>query len=314
MFKFQNPFDEILKKMTDSHRELIESASQPIRDRVNNLFQPPEFKMPTFEIEIPKFEFEPPKFDTSSLAETIIRESTRGIEEALDRFNPILAKASEVMARHGWWLVRQLPLSFYSDVANHDEEVTREAITKYILDWFSHDQWEPLAQVVDGWNLGIFNSTREHFQDALEVHKQGRYTMTIPGLVIQIERIVREFIQATDSFTHDSFGPVRRRFQDKFDQLNAIPKGRKVTHEDVQLIENYHNLAVLERLYERYSPASPVAPDTVNRHAIAHGLWTGYNTVESSTYLFLLLDMLYAMLEQLATDAEFRELIEPDDE
>jgi hypothetical protein len=310
MFKFQNPFDEILKNMNESHRQLIESATQPIRDQVNNLFQPPEFKMPTFEIEMPKFEFQPPRFDVSSLAETIIKESTRGIKEAIDRFNPILAKASEVMARHGWWLVRQLPLSFYSDVANHDEEVTREAITNYILDYFSHHQWEPLAKVANGWNLGGFNSRREHFQDALEVHKQGRYTMTVPGLVIQVEGIVREFIQDTDNFTHNSFGPVRRLFQDKFETLNTIPKGHKVTHEEVQLMENYYNLAVLERLYHRYQPEEHEAPETVNRHAIGHGLWIGYNSAQASTYLFLLLDMLHAMLEQLAIDEEFLELTE----
>jgi hypothetical protein len=310
MFKFPNPFDEIMKKMQESNQRLIESATKPITDMVSNLAHPPEFKMPTFEFEMPKFEFEPPQFDIPNVAETIIRESTRGIEEAIDRFNPMLAKASAVMARHGWWLVRQLPLSFYSDVANHDEEVTREVITNYILAYFSQNQWERLAKMVDGWNFNGFSSRREHFQDALEVHRQGRYTMTVPGLVFQVEGIVREFILTTDNFTHHRFEPVRRIFQEKFDQLNAIPQDRKITYEDVELIENYHNLAVLGRLYDTYRPEEGQAPETVNRHAIGHGLWTGYNTVEASTYLFLILDMLHAMMKQLARDDEFRELLQ----
>jgi hypothetical protein len=306
MFNLPNPAEQILKQIQDSHRRLIESATQPIGDRMNNLFQPIKFKMPTYEIEMPRLEFEPPGFDFPDLAETIIKESTRGIKEAVDRFNPILAKASQVMAKQGWWLIRQLPLSYYSFVANQQNEVTREKITNYILDFFSQDEWEPLTKVVKGWNLDSFNNSKRHFQDALEVHKQGRYTMTAPGLVIQIERIVREFIQGTDGFTHNSFAPVRKHFQDKFKQLEAMPKGRKVKHKHVQLMENYHNLSVLERLYDTYYPAGQGAPDTVNRHAIAHGLWLGYDTVETSLYLFLLLDMLHAMMEQLKRHEERR--------
>src|ERR1051325_783924 len=262
--------------------------------------------MPTFEIEMPKFEFEPPTFDVPSIAETIVRESTRGIEQAIDRFNPMLAKAAVVMADHGWWLVRQLPLIFYSEVANSDEEVTREALTNDILDFFNRNEWEPLAGMVNAWNLAGFDSRRKHIRDALEIHKQGRYTMTVPGLVFHVEGIVREFIEVTDNVSEHSFRPIRQIFQDKFDRLSAVPPDLDITYEDVQLIENYHNLAVLERLYQIYRPEQHQAPDTVNRHAISHGLWIDYDKAETSTYLFLLLDMLHAMLEQLARDDEFR--------
>lgn len=281
--------DELLKQIEASNRRLIDSVSRQFQDQANKLAQPIEFKLPTIEF--------------SSLAESMIRESTRGIEEAIKRFNPILAKASSVMARHGWWIIRQLPVRFYSDVANRDEDVTREDLNNYILGWFRQNEWEPLTKVVNGWTLNGFSIRTPHFQDALEVHKQGRYTMTVPGLVIHIEGIIREFIQITDNFTDRSFLPIRDRFREKFEQVTDLPQDHELDFDDVQALENYYNLQVIESLYQNYRPEQHQAPDGISRHAIGHGMWIDYGTEEGSLYLFLLLDMVHAMLEQLESDS-----------
>ncbi len=289
MFKFPNPMDELLKQIEASNRRLIDSVSRQFQDQANKLAQPIELKLPTIEF--------------SSLAESMIRESTRGIEEAIKRFNLILAKASSIMARHGWWIIRQFSIGYYKDVANRDENVTREALNNDILSWFRRNEWEPLTKMVNGWTLNGFSTRIRHFQDALEVHKQGRYTMSVPGLVIHIEGIIREFIQATEDFTDSNFWSIRNRFCEKFKRVTDLPEDHEPDVDDVQALENYYNLRVIESLYQNYRPEQHQAPDGISRHAIGHGLWIDYDTEEGSLYLFLLLDMVHAMLEQLESDS-----------
>jgi hypothetical protein len=62
---------------------------------------------------------------------------------------------------------------------------------------------------------------------------------------------------------------------------------------------NYHNLDALERLYNQYYPDQHQPPDGVNRHAISHGRWLDFDTIDRSLHAFLMFDMLHSMLEQL---------------
>jgi len=222
------------------------------------------------------------------------------ITEAFDGMQPWLAKASGIMFRNGWWIVHCLPLTFYREIVEQEDAVTPQELTRVVLEYLNRNRGQRIAEVVKHWEVNAFQQRAAIFQDALWAHKRKKYTLTVPVLVFQVEGIIREFIKTSDNnFTAWRFETVRKKFKEKFDRLSSIPEGRKITYDDVSAIENYYNLEMLERLYSDYDPRDHADPDDVNRNAIGHGLWMNYATIESSTRLFLFLDMLHSMLRQL---------------
>ncbi|HKQ06821.1 MAG TPA: hypothetical protein VJ464_16925 [Blastocatellia bacterium] len=230
-----------------------------------------------------------------------------GLQRAIKTINEMkaeMAKSSEVMYKHGWWVINDLPMSFYRVIIAHEGNLTAHDLTQYIVGHFNSNECQELANIVQGWDASGFSERKKIFEDALWAHKEGKYTLTVPTLIIQIEGIIREFIKTEDAgFTAWRFETVKKRFTDKFVTLDTIPAADQISLDDVQAIANYHNLAMLERIYVDYNPSNHAEPGDVNRHAVSHGLWLTYSTVEASTRLILLLDMLHSMLKQLGSAA-----------
>ena len=122
-----------------------------------------------------------------------------------------LAVSTYVLGRGGW---SELPLGemaereFYDALLEpfverlwekSDKEVESELDTvieevegdlnRAIFEYFRRDNYVRLSELVDRWFR--FEDRHHVFEDALWVHKQGRYTLSIPALAAQFEGIVR---------------------------------------------------------------------------------------------------------------------------
>lgn len=313
MFDFSEMFRNQLRAIEEGNRRLLNSAFD-LSQHANRIT---EASRPGIDIELPKVEpikieparIELPRFDFSSFVASVIDEAIKPIRESLDNLSTTMAKAAVVMFKNGWWLIHSLPIAFYSQVAANGDKVTREELTTKIVSLFNEDKCRHLAALVNGWHLGPFGNVQRGkiFQDALEGHILGKYTMTVPAIIDQVEGIIREFVRATDNnFTAWKFDRVRVRFRDRFIRISQIPEGRPLTFDELRAVQNYYNLAILEKLYGDYDPRQHKDPEMVNRNALDHGLWLNYHTIEASTWLFLLFDMLHSMLEQLTRDSKLQ--------
>lgn len=243
-----------------------------------------------------------------AFAESLEREKPKIIErlmqvaQTIQDVNRDLAVAAVIMNNNGWWLVGCMDAVFFRRLPEYEAQVTPDALTKIIVDSVNSDECGDLTDIVNAWTLPSYEARKAIFQDALWAHKEGKYTLTVPTLVVQVEGIIREFISSEDSFTSYRFPAIKARFDQKFIQItHTTTNPTLVTPEQLQGIINYYNLAALERLFTNYQPDAHVEPADINRHAASHGLWINYGTIEHSTKLFLLLDMLYSMLQQLST-------------
>ena len=233
-----------------------------------------------------------------SLAQSLIKLKAR-----FQEIDQCLAKAAIIMDKNGWWVVGHLPLPFYEHLVKLGDRVIPKKLDELIIDYFNRNDAAKLCEVVEGWKADAFRERKGIFTDALWAHQNGKYMVSIPALILQVEGVIRSFVEAQDNFSNRSFRKVLDEFKKRFATLASVPTDRPATTEEVISIENYYNLRTLETLYESYSPENHQDPDAMRRHAIAHGLWINYGSVEFSTKIFLQLDMLHSMLRQLAVNA-----------
>lgn len=231
-----------------------------------------------------------------SLAESMVK-LTINWAEMFDELNPYMAKAAVLFAKHGWWIVDALPVSIYVKLVKREDTITEPTLTDLIVRFANRNKGQDLVEMVEGWNVTAFKRREVIFRDALWAHKRKKYTLTVPALIPHLEGIVREVVGSSKR-ARNGFKVVQNKFRNRFKQASSAPLGHRVTYDEVRALENFYNLGALEQIYRRFTPV-PAAKLALNRHGIAHGLWLDYGSIQASTKILLLFDMLHSMLQQL---------------
>ncbi len=157
----------------------------------------------------------------ASLYPGVLMESLKGIAEYFDKYNPFIAKASQILSKHGWWIMNDIPISFYVEVAQKGDKVTAEEITIALTKYFNTKKYERLTHLVNRWGLDQFATRTNIFQDSLWAHKRKRYTLSVPALIVQVEAIIREYIKDNidPKFTARKPKDLRVEFNNQFQKL-----------------------------------------------------------------------------------------------
>jgi len=179
------------------------------------------------------------------------------------------------------------------------EEIKGELDTA-IFEYFRRDKYARLSELVDGWDR--FDDRHQVFEDALWVHKQGRYTLSIPALAAQFEGIVRDEVNDYGESTSwrntflDTFGhnredpPLPSNLEDFLTEF-----GKSLIPERFSRVEEarkYFTLTRIQELFDRKDFKDPESSSTVNRHVILHGVFRTFEEFESLR-LFFVLDLLH---------------------
>src|SRR5215217_4483720 len=154
---------------------------------------------------------------------------------------------------------------------------------------------------VDRW-YRFENHRHQVFEDALWVHKQGRYTLSIPALAAQFEGIVRHEVNDygakpswRDTFL-DTLGhnrknpPLPTNLEDFLTEFEKSPIHERFSN--VEEARKYFTLIRIQELFDRKDFADPESSSTVNRHVILHGVFRTFGEFESLK-LFFVLDLLH---------------------
>jgi hypothetical protein len=237
--------------------------------------------------------------DANQLADAAIVFAFHQRKARAEQIKERLARVTPIMYTHGWWVIGRLPDSVYEYILANQNSLTRASLGALIIQHFSQDDYKALVETVEGWNATAFLTRRSIFGDALWAHRHRKYLLSVPALTLQVEGVIRSFVSSTKRFSHRRFQRVLSEFKKSFAILSDIPADRPATMKEVIAIINYYDLRALEALYDSYAPEEHQDPVSIQRHAIAHGLWTNYDSEEFSLRLFLQLDMLHSMLVQL---------------
>ncbi|MEW6104762.1 MAG: hypothetical protein AB1563_00120 [Bacillota bacterium] len=211
--------------------------------------------------------------------------------------------AARLMNQHGWWLLMNLTVPFYLKLLEVKEHVTSEWLTSVITAEFNRDNCLELERMVHSWSAEPFVKRRDIFDDALWVHRLGKYTLTVPTLMLQVEGVIRHFMESSYGVRAYRFADVRAEFRERVRVIEELPEEEELSFTQLRLLANYYNLEYLDAVFSRYDPSQHVEPDDLNRHALYHGLWITYASMGFSTKLFLLLDSLESVLGQLTGES-----------
>lgn len=209
-----------------------------------------------------------------------------------------IPKAAKILADHGWWIFPNLTVDFCYELVKHEHEVTTETVTSAIIEYASYDGYAIIEEMIAKWSDPVFHRRHHIFDDALSAHRQGWYTLSIPALLPQVEGIIREKLgDVLGEFTW-RFETTYTRFCNETPTISELPERDHgyYSRGEVEAVANDVVLSAVNKLFDNFDPSQEYRSAVLNRHAVCHGRWLSYHTLENSTRLFLLLDALHDLL------------------
>lgn len=224
-------------------------------------------------------------------ASDILGDYARRIAEALQAFAPDevdLAEQVAAFSAAGWPLTPSMSLTLIQRVIQLYHEGKARYASQSILAFYRKNQSSMLVETVNDWRNKPYFASRMHIlDDALEAHRAGKYTLSVPAALAQLEGIASEYAHAAG---------LTLRLGKPLDVCRAVvgtSNGESVYVSAV--IETL--LYVLENnIYERSDFHEELGRRSIGRrntrHTILHGITHAYHRESVSLRAFLLLDAL----------------------
>ncbi|AUB54909.1 hypothetical protein BK007_01990 [Methanobacterium subterraneum] len=225
------------------------------------------------------------------------------LKETLDKISPELIiqnleKSAEIMFENGWWLIPSMPFPFYTQLIEL-KDINQKDLTDYLVKYHNEKDCIELDNLIISWKLDEFNEKKEIFEDALWAHKKSKFTLTVPTLTVQVEGVLRNYFDPEFKPQIDGY---RKKLKKKYTQTMKN-KNEKLSYVDI--FDNFtkmQNIKFLKNGIDTFTESfwgeNPRDFDDIHRNALLHGQCKNY-TREMSTKLFLFLDMIHYILNDL---------------
>lgn len=200
--------------------------------------------------------------------------------ESQDKFFNILKEMGWPPPHEAFLLANMSVLSDW--IASHDsgdEAALSALIEGRLIEW--HDE-AILYLIVESWREKPWlNERMSILEDAVNAHIEGRYNLSVPALVPQVEGVI------ADNFRIIGSAGTKRTTK----VVSSLLHPALVVHNKAPALQQFFSNSFLKNFVRGKSDVS-----IVNRHAIAHGADTTYGTVQNSLRIILLLDALIKLL------------------
>lgn len=206
----------------------------------------------------------------------------------------------EAYRNSGWPIAPSMPVTFNRYVVDLDRKGKAKQAWRKILGYYHRDNFWALKAMVESWEeVPAFQSRMPIFYDALSAHCQGKYSLSIPTLLPQIEGLLSEFA-------------VKHGIKINFGRPNGISK-KVLETKDKTVISQAMSSMILELCnqlyqYDEFKRELTKKPKNrkVTRNTILHGISTNYATPCFSLKIFLSLDYLSGLenIKVLPTEDE----------
>jgi len=218
-------------------------------------------------------------------AQKYIEQATRIIKER--------ELKKEAMIQSGWWFSpSSLNISAYqinaaSSAYNNGDE---GAITRLFKKVYHQNNYQYLNETVEGWqNNKLFAPWMEIIKEALEAHREKRYSLSVPALLLTAEGIATDYCEKEGGLSENNMSRGNKKIKKLLSKKENTSSSLEVFYLDL-LFE-----IIDQRLYKHTKKLKKSKTDYkyfLNRHAVLHGLTHVYGSPENSLQCFMLLDVL----------------------
>lgn len=226
-----------------------------------------------------------------------ILQQQKEFQKSADCFARIIQEKmlkNEVMLQSGWWftpsLLKNLPASQISEPLRAYSEGDKGAITRLFMTVYHRNEFQYLDYTVGGWSKNkLFAPWMKIIKDALEAHREKKYSLSVPALLLSSEGIATDYCKRKGIFAAKMRSNGGKKIKAAIDRKQKIDPSLKIFALDL-LFE-----AIDNRLYQHTNKLrKPRASyrHFLNRHAVLHGLTHTYDSPKNSLQCFMLLDVL----------------------
>ena len=200
----------------------------------------------------------------------------RGLWEVVAPLGDILstnenfAPLHEFLLDRSWYLSLDIPLALALELLGLVEAGEVERVEELLAEWAR----ENLADIELSL-IAQYPNRRRIFEDAFNAHREGRFTLSIPTLLAQVDGLSHELWQAPFFCARESTPLVEKRLE-QFDERSALRDWLRPLTQKGSLREN-----------TRHLPKDRV---TFNRHLVMHGLRPDYASEIDSLKCIALLE------------------------
>lgn len=192
-----------------------------------------------------------------------------------------------VLIESGWFICPSLdpvPINWISKAVHNYRAGKRDSITNLMKGIYGDKDWAYLGEVIVKWKTHrFFNKQRAKIiDDALDAHKRGQYTLSIPALLPIIEGISGDFCVEQKIKVGKSKSKLKAQ-----KMLSELGKKGDIYLSEL-VLEFIENQLYIETNQLRLRKNKKY----LNRHGILHGAYSGYADCARSLRCFLLLDVL----------------------
>lgn len=229
-------------------------------------------------------------FDLSAIAlpmREIFGNLIRSIEEN--------EEIAEAFKRCGWPLAPSMPNELRERVVQLDKQDKSRYVSNVILGHYHRNQFENLIEMVESWRTHPLFSSRMHIiDDALDAHKTGKYTLSLPSLLPLIEGILNEYV--TRNKLPARCGNIRKVYEAV---IGDVDNYSLTTWAIVQTLR--YQLENSTYTYTKFEQELKKSPNgrSVSRHTVLHGISTNYHKPSNSLKVFVLLDAISSLHDEI---------------
>lgn len=204
----------------------------------------------------------------------------------------------------GWPISPSMPLELRNHVVALYKRNKKQYISRTIMGYYHKNDFGNLRNMVDSWEENPLFAPRMHIiRDALKAHCEGRYTLSVPALLPQIEGILNDYVRTNHL-------PARvGRIKEVFDAVFADNNGYNLTGWSIADTLHYQlqNSSYVWTDFEQELKRA-IKSRRTTRHTVLHGVNPAYNRPIHSLKVLILLDAVNSLKKlELAPTLDDRE-------
>jgi hypothetical protein len=223
-------------------------------------------------------------------------------ERSLDNLRTEIKLIAPTLKQAQLWMTPSASLSLFQELQELriTGRTTPEDVQKTFISHYKHKEYKLLRETISTWKKHpLFEKRMAIIDDAFDVHKQGKYTLSIPALLPLVEGITREALGQNLKHMIPAFTDLVGRYgETDFTDLVFIDILLLLIKDPLlygEIPDDYFDPVKFAKWIEEQGIEQHAY---LNRHAIMHGVQTQYATEINSLRAFLLLDGLFGLLHK----------------
>lgn len=186
----------------------------------------------------------------------------------------------------GWPISPSMPKALRQRVVELHMQGKNQYASQPIMGYYRRSGCTHLKELVHGWQDHPLLGSRVHiFVDALGVHQDGKYTLSVPTLMPQIEGVLNDYVKKHSLAA--KFGKIQEVY------TAAIGDTGNYGLAEWAIVQTLlHLLQTNTYVYTSFQNEldKSMHRRAINRHTVLHGVTANYNKESHSLKCFLLLD------------------------